>query len=164
MTKKKGLTFREHVNAGIELMLANRIIQRWATKFGNSYPRSDFAYKYLCRAEKALGLARAGADSSLFKDCPQDANTRIYFLGAESDKVIAQVAGLWTLEHSQYSEDLGKYPFHIENIERTCENNLKDCIHNHRKDNKWQLIFAGTFEDCSKLLDELWEKKGLSND
>ena len=160
--KKPGLLLGEHIRAGKELKQAENIITRWSIKFGNSYPRNNFAFKQLCKSAKYLGLARSGAESNLFVDCPSDATTKIYYLGTELDDTIGLVSGLWAVEHSQYSEDKKMYPFHLAPIEHTCKRNLVDCFHNHRRENKWQLIFVGTLDDCSRVIDGLLDKKGIT--
>lgn len=72
-----------------------------------------------------------------------------------------EIADLYTLEHSQYSEDYKKFPFHIQTLNETVEENMSDCLHNGRESNKWQVIFVGTQEKCQQLMDALIEKKGI---
>lgn len=66
---------------------------------------------------------------------------------------------LWSLEHSQYSEDEGKYPWHIGLLKTAIESNLTDCQHNNRKENKWQIVFIGSVEECQKACEALTQLK-----
>lgn len=68
---------------------------------------------------------------------------------------------LWTLEHSQYSEDNKLFPFHVQTLKETVEDNMRDYLHNNRGQNKWQVIFVGTQEQCSRLCDELVRRKSI---
>lgn len=156
--KKSGLTLEEHIQAGQELKAACGVLVKWSVKFSNAYPKNNSAYKWLRKAEDSLMAARSSAEDNLYADCPEQANTKIYYSGNESDNLIE----LYTLEHSQYSEDTGIFPFHIAPINRTVKRNLIDCRDNHRKKNKWQLIFVGSFEDCTKLMNHLLLEKGLA--
>lgn len=68
--------------------------------------------------------------------------------------------GLWALEHSQYSEDTGMYPWHIGTLKSAIEGNLRDCHHNNRGENKWQIVYIGPdFESCQKVHEALLEMK-----
>lgn len=67
---------------------------------------------------------------------------------------------LWALEHSQYSEDKGMYPWHIGPLLSALESNLVDCQHNHRGANKWQIVYIGPdFESCHEVLEQLSSHK-----
>lgn len=64
--------------------------------------------------------------------------------------------GLWALEHSQYSENNGLYAWHIAPLKNAIEHNLRDCQHNNRGPNKWQIVYIGSsFDLCKKACDEL---------
>lgn len=68
---------------------------------------------------------------------------------------------LWTLEHSQHSEDAGMYPWHIGPLKDAIEGNLRDCQHNNRGPNKWQIVYIGPDgESCGKVCDQLIRIKG----
>jgi hypothetical protein len=64
--------------------------------------------------------------------------------------------GKWyCLEHSQYSEDTGLFPFHIQELVYTVEDNMKDYARNSRGQNKWQVIFIGTYDECHDFASRL---------
>lgn len=66
----------------------------------------------------------------------------------------------WALEHSQYSEDQGKYPWHIGYLSTAIESNLRDCQHNNRGPNKWQIVYIGPdMESCSVVCEVLIKAK-----
>jgi len=62
---------------------------------------------------------------------------------------------LWCLEHSQYSEDRGMYPFHVCLFDEAVRTNVQDYHHNNRGENKWQVIFTGSPDECTQLCNEL---------
>jgi hypothetical protein len=62
---------------------------------------------------------------------------------------------VYSLEHSQYSEDVGMFPFHIGPLGSALRDNLQDCHYNNRKENKWQMLFIGSQEDCHKVMERL---------
>lgn len=62
---------------------------------------------------------------------------------------------VYSLEHSQYSEDVRMFPFHIGPLGSALRDNLQDYRYNNRKENKWQMLFIGSQEDCHKVMDEL---------
>jgi len=64
---------------------------------------------------------------------------------------------LWCLEHSQYLEDWGRYPFHVGPLCSALEDNMEDCLYNYREANKFQLIFIGTKNQCATQAAELGE-------
>ena len=66
---------------------------------------------------------------------------------------------LYSLEHSQYSEDAGGFAFHIGELNDAIEKNLQDCFYNNRKGNKWQIIYIGTQNNCQELMDLLISKR-----
>lgn len=68
---------------------------------------------------------------------------------------------IWALEHSQYSEDKGAYPYHVSPLKEAIEGNLQDCHHNNRGANKWQIVFIGPDrESCHKALEQLDRLRG----
>lgn len=66
---------------------------------------------------------------------------------------------IYSLEHSQYSEDKGMFPFHIGPLYDAIEHNMTDYHYNNRQRNKWQIIFIGTMGDCSNVLESYAAKK-----
>lgn len=65
---------------------------------------------------------------------------------------------LYCLEYSEYSSHHG-YPWHIGTLFDATENNLQDFYWNNRQENKWQIVFVGSQNDCSLELDDLVKKK-----
>lgn len=73
---------------------------------------------------------------------------------------VFDTGNLWALEHSQHSEDEGVYPWHIGTLKDAIEGNLRDCQHNNRKRNKWQIVYIGPdLESCQKACEALEEIK-----
>jgi hypothetical protein len=66
---------------------------------------------------------------------------------------------LYTLEHSQYSEDSGAYPFHVGTFTDAVKLNLQDYFYNNRGANKWQILYIGTREECFDMLEHFEAKK-----
>lgn len=66
---------------------------------------------------------------------------------------------LYALEHSQYSEDEGKFCFHYEPLTSAIEKNLTDYRYNDREANKWQIIFVGSSAECVEFMETLIFKK-----
>jgi hypothetical protein len=66
---------------------------------------------------------------------------------------------LYSLEHSQYSESKGLFPYHICPLADAIQRNLQDCIYNNRGENKWQIVFIGTFEKCQLTMNEIIKTK-----
>lgn len=72
--------------------------------------------------------------------------------------------GFYALEHSQYSESSGKFPFHIGPLEYAVDSNLVDFFHNNRRENKWQIVFIGrSLEECRQVMARLIEGKRLGS-
>ena len=70
--------------------------------------------------------------------------------------------GEWySLEFSQYSENQVRYPYHVGPLHDAVEHNLIDFYHNNRGENKWQIIFIGTFEECNDAIKTLTENKRM---
>lgn len=57
--------------------------------------------------------------------------------------------GLYALSHSQYVEDSpsDRSPYHIDRLHGHLFDNMRDCLHDFKQD-KWQIIFIGSFKDC----------------
>lgn len=85
--KKPGLTFERHQEIGAELKEMYNRLQSLAVEFSHAYPRSNSAYRELCKATEALGGARSGAEDNLFKEHTDRATTKIYYGGQEGHKV-----------------------------------------------------------------------------
>jgi hypothetical protein len=67
---------------------------------------------------------------------------------------------LYTLEHSQWSQDQGLFAWHITTLEEAIERNLQDYFHNNRGPNKWQVVGVfGTLEECATAMDKLIDAK-----
>lgn len=65
----------------------------------------------------------------------------------------------YTIEYSQYSNDNGMYPFHVGTLKKALEDNLRDYYHHNRQENKWQIIYTGSYEDCHRELAKLQKIK-----
>jgi len=69
---------------------------------------------------------------------------------------------LYTLEHSQWSENQGLFPWHITSLKEAVEFNLQDFFHNNRGPNKWQIVGVfGTLEECTAAMDKLIDEKAV---
>ena len=67
---------------------------------------------------------------------------------------------LYTLEHSQWSENEGLFPWHITSLKEAVEYNLQDCFHNNRGPNKWQIVGVfRTVEECTAAMDKLIDER-----
>jgi hypothetical protein len=64
----------------------------------------------------------------------------------------------YSLEYSRYSDERGKVPFHIGPLKDALEHNLIDFYHNQRGENKWQIVYIGTPEDCYRVMEGLTRK------
>lgn len=67
--------------------------------------------------------------------------------------------GLYSLEHSQYSEDKGSFPYHVGPLDNAIKHNLIDWEHNSRGENKWQIVFIGTMLDCHDAMNALIKRR-----
>ncbi len=65
---------------------------------------------------------------------------------------------LWSVEHSQYSEDHEMYPFHVGWLSKAILENVRDFTYNNRKGNKWQIVYIGTHAECCNAHDVMREK------
>lgn len=64
---------------------------------------------------------------------------------------------LYALSHSQYIEDFstsGRDPYHIGRLNTHLFENMRDCLHNF-KQNKWQIVFIGSFRGCTERISDL---------
>lgn len=64
---------------------------------------------------------------------------------------------LYALSHSQYIEDTstsGREPYHIERLNTHLFENMRDCLHNFKQD-KWQIVFIGSFRRCMERQSEI---------
>lgn len=69
---------------------------------------------------------------------------------------------LYTLEHSQWSQDQGLFAWHITTLEEAIERNLQDCFHNNRGPNKWQIVGVfKTTQECTAAMDNLITEKAM---
>lgn len=69
---------------------------------------------------------------------------------------------LYTLEHSQWSENEGLFPWHVTSLDEAIERNLQDCFHNNRGPNKWQIVGVfGTLEECTVAMNRLIDEKAI---
>ena len=59
---------------------------------------------------------------------------------------------LYSLEHSQYSEECGTFPFHITTLGSAANDGMEDLLYNTRGPNKWQVIFTGTWDECYQTM------------
>lgn len=66
---------------------------------------------------------------------------------------------LWVLEHSQYSEDNGMFPFMVTTLLDSLHHNLNDFQNNNRRMNKWQIIGIGTATACYDSLAAILSRK-----
>jgi len=66
---------------------------------------------------------------------------------------------LFSLEHSQNSEDKGLFPWHLGPLTDALTRNQQDCLYNNRKENKWQMICIGTYDKCYQTMQNLMERK-----
>jgi hypothetical protein len=71
-------------------------------------------------------------------------------IGSETD--------VHALEYSRHSEDMNGFPFHIGTLETAVKKNLMDYYENNRGQNKWQIIFIGTYDECQKVLEIRYEE------
>lgn len=69
------------------------------------------------------------------------------------------VEDIYSLEHSQYSEDRKHFPFHIGPLSDAIKHNLQDYRYNNRGQNKWQIIFVGSIQDCYRAMNTLIERR-----
>lgn len=60
---------------------------------------------------------------------------------------------LYTLEHSQWSADHKKFPWHVGRLGNACTANLSDCLFNNRGMNKWQIV--GVFETLEECVEAM---------
>ncbi len=62
---------------------------------------------------------------------------------------------VYCVEYSEYSNKNGMFPFHVGPLDSAIKKNLRDFWHNSRGDNKWQIVYIGTVDKCSDVLDGL---------
>lgn len=57
---------------------------------------------------------------------------------------------LYALSHSQYLEDSpsSREPYRIRKLDNDLYENTRDCLHNFREKEKWQIVFMGTYGEC----------------
>jgi len=65
----------------------------------------------------------------------------------------------YAVEFSQWSQDQEKYPWHIGLLCDALMNNVEDYYHNNRQENKWQIVFIGSQDECCKAADYLRSKR-----
>jgi hypothetical protein len=70
---------------------------------------------------------------------------------------------IFSLEHSQYSEDKGMFPFHTTFLFDAIEANNQDFYYNNREENKWQIIFIGSMKECNKYMNQIVKKRKTNN-
>ena len=68
------------------------------------------------------------------------------------EKNIINNKDVYALEFSQYLHEKNGYPFMLDNISSTIKKNVHDMYHNERGNNKWQLVFIGSYEECVEAM------------
>lgn len=69
--------------------------------------------------------------------------------------VIPRNVDLWRVEHSRYSEENQMYPFHLGTLQDAVKCNLRHFKTDHRGPNRWEIVFVGTLDQCSEMIDAL---------
>lgn len=73
--------------------------------------------------------------------------------------------GLYALSHSQYIEDSAssREPYHIGRLHSDLYDNTRDCLHNYKQE-KWQIVFIGSFSKCVERQNDLCVMKKWDSD
>lgn len=87
--KKKGLTFKQHQEAGLAMKRIYEALVRLVTVYANAFPKDKRSpYLPLCKTRDSIMVAQNKGEELLFKDHPEEAEICIYYGPlAEEDKI-----------------------------------------------------------------------------